>query len=234
MKRRHFLALAAAPALARPAHAAGKTLTIGAAIFPDNLRAGNLTYAATSLVAQTNDFLVARDDGGALQPALALKWEAIDPTTMSFHLRPGVKFTDGVDFTADDVVFTIGRVQDPKAAYGQAARINQVESAVAVDKLTVDVKTKAIFPTLLLGLSDIVMEPKHYFEKVGASGVASKPMGTGPYIFESWVPGDRYVLTANRNYWGGAPKIDRLVIRAIPDGASRVASLVTGESQIIE
>ena len=234
MKRRHFLALAAAPALARPAHAAGKTLTIGAAIFPDNLRAGNLTYAATSLVAQTNDFLVARDDSGALQPALALKWEAIDPTTMRFHLRPGVKFTDGVDFTADDVVFTIGRVQDPKAAYGQAARINQVESAVAVDKLTVDVKTKAIFPTMLLGLSDIVMEPKHYFEKVGASGVASKPMGTGPYIFESWVPGDRYVLTANRNYWGGAPKIDRLVIRAIPDGASRVASLVTGESQIIE
>ncbi len=234
MKRRHFLALAAAPALARPAHAAGKTLTIGAAIFPDNLRAGNLTYAATSLVAQTNDFLVARDDSGALQPALALKWEAIDPTTMRFHLRPGVKFTDGVDFTADDVVFTIGRVQDPKAAYGQAARINQVASAVAVDKLTVDVKTKAIFPTLLLGLSDIVMEPRHYFEKVGASGVANKPMGTGPHIFESWVPGDRYVLTANKNYWGGAPRIDRLVIRAIPDGASRVASLVTGESQIIE
>src|SRR5476651_392985 len=95
MKRRHFLALTAAPALARPAYAAGKTLTIGAAIFPDNLRAGNLTYAATSLVAQTNDFLVARDDSGALQPALALKWEAIDPTTMRFHLRPGVKFTDG-------------------------------------------------------------------------------------------------------------------------------------------
>jgi peptide/nickel transport system substrate-binding protein len=48
------------------------------------------------------------------------------------------------------------------------------------------------------------------------------------------VPGDRYVLTANKNYWGGAPKIDKLIIRAIPDGASRVASLVTGESQIIE
>jgi peptide/nickel transport system substrate-binding protein len=234
MKRRHFLALAATPAFASSAHAAGKTLTIGAAIFPDNLRAGNLTYAATSLVAQTNDFLVARDDKGDLQPALATKWEAIDPTTMRFHLRPHVKFTDGVDFTADDVVFTIGRVQDPKAAYGQAARINLVESAVAVDKLTVDIKSKSVFPTLLLGLSDIVMEAKHYFEKVGAAGVASKPMGTGPYIFESWVPGDKYVLTANKNYWGGAPKIDRLVIRASPDGASRVASLVTGESQIIE
>ena len=238
MKRRQFFALAAVPAVAgfnsRSAQAAGKTLTVGAAIFPDNLRAGNLTYAATSLVAQTNDFLVARDDKGDLQPALATKWEQIDPLTMRFHLRPGVKCSDGVEFTADDVVFTIGRVQDPKAAYGQAARINLVESAVAVDKLTVDIKSKSIFPTLLLGLSDIVMEPRHYFEKVGANGVAAKPMGTGPYIFESWVPGDRYVLTANKEYWGGAPKIDRLVIRAIPDGASRVASLVTGESQIIE
>ena len=64
MKRRHFLALAATPAFARSAQAAGKTLTVGAAIFPDNLRAGNLTYAATSLVAQTNDFLVARELDG--------------------------------------------------------------------------------------------------------------------------------------------------------------------------
>jgi peptide/nickel transport system substrate-binding protein len=216
------------------AFAAEKTLTVGAAIFPDNLRAGNLTYAALSLVAQTNDFLVTRDNKGDFQPALATSWEAIDPTTMRFHLRQGVKFSDGVEFTADDVTFTLGRVVDPKAAYGQAARINLVQSVTAVDTYTVDIKTKSIFPTLILGLSDIVMEPKHYFEKVGAEGVAAHPIGTGPFVFEKWVPGDRYTLTANRNYWGGAPKIDRLVIRAIPDGSSRVASLVAGETQIIE
>ena len=232
--KRPLLLILAALAFSTPSHAADKVLTDGAAVFPDNLRAGNLTYAATSLVAQTNDFLVSRDDKGDILPALATRWEAIDPTTMRFHLRPGVKFSDGVDFTADDVVFTVGRVLDPKAAYGQAARINLIESVTAVDKLTVDIKTRSIFPTLILGLSDIVLEPKHYFEKVGSAGVASKPMGTGPYIFESWVPGDRYVLTANKNYWGGAPQIDKLIIRAIPDGASRVASLVTGESQIIE
>ena len=75
--------------------------------------------AATSSVAQTNDFLVARDDKGALQPALATSWEVIDPVTMRFHLRPGVAFTDGVAFTADDVVFTLGRVFDPKSLYGR-------------------------------------------------------------------------------------------------------------------
>jgi len=216
------------------AMAADKVLTVGASVFPDSLRAGVLTYAALSLVAQTNDFLVTRDNKGDLQPALATSWEAIDPTTMRFHLRQGVKFSDGVDFTADDVVFTLNRVQDPKANYGQAARISQVESTTAVDKYTVDVKTKTIFPTLTLGLSDIVIEPKHYFEKAGADAVAAHPIGTGPFIFQEWVPGDHYTLTANRSYWGGAPMIDKLVIRAIPDGASRVASLVSGETQIIE
>ena len=214
--------------------AADKTLTIGAAVFPDNLRAGTGTYASLSLLAQTNDFLVTRDNKGDLQPALATSWEAIDPTTMRFHLRQGVKFSDGVEFTADDVVFTINRVQDPKAGYGQAARIGQVQSTAAIDKYTVEIKTKAVFPTLALGLSDIVVEPKHYFEKVGAAGVASRPIGTGPFIFQEWVAGDHYTLTANWNYWGGAPKIDKLLIRAIPDGASRVASLVAGETQIIE
>lgn len=233
MKRRPFLLLPAVLA-AHPALAASKTLTVGAAIFPDTLKAGNLTYAALSLVAQTNDFLVARDDRGDIHPALAEKWAPVDPLTMRFHLRRGVKFSDGVEFTADDVVFTLGRVLNPQAGYGQAARINLVESVTAVDKYTVDIKSKSIFPTLILGLSDIVMEAKHYFEKVGADGVASKPLGTGPFVFEKWVPGDRYTLTANKDYWGGAPKIERLVIRAIPDGASRVASLVTGETQIIE
>src|SRR5471030_2304931 len=182
--------------------AADKILTVAASVFPDNLKAGTLTYAGLSLV-------------------------AIDPTTMRFHLRQGVKFSDGVEFTADDVVFTLNRVQEPKAAYGQAARISQVQSTIAVNKYTVDIKTKSIFPTLILGLSDILIEPKHYYEKVGAEAVASRPMGTGPFIFQEWVPGDHYTLGANKNYWGGAPKVDKLLIRAIPDGSSRVAALVS-------
>src|SRR5476651_1103860 len=75
--------------------AADKILTVAASVFPDNLKAGTLTYAGLSLVAQTNDFLVARDDKGDLQPALATSWEAIDPTTMRFRLRQGVKFKIG-------------------------------------------------------------------------------------------------------------------------------------------
>jgi len=237
MKRRSLLASAAlAPmlALGKPALAADKVLNIGAAVFPDSLRAGTASFASLSLLNQTNDQLITRDNKGDLHPALATKWELIDPLTMRFTLRQGVKFTDGVEFTAEDVAFTIKYVLDPQTAYAQAARINQVATATVVDKYTVDIKTKVVFPTLLRGLSDIIMQPKHYVEKVGINGFANKPMGTGPFIFQEWVPGDHYTLTANKNYWGGAPRIDKVVIRTIPDGSTRVASLVSGESHIVE
>jgi peptide/nickel transport system substrate-binding protein len=234
MNRRSLLALALLLTPLAPALAADKVLTVGAAVFPDSLRPGTSSFASLSLLTQTNEGLTARDDAGNLHPALAASWEQIDPLTTRFHLRQGVKFSDGVDFTADDVVFTLNYVLDPKTAYAQAARINQVESAVAVDKYTVDVKTKVVFPILLRGLSDIIMQPKHYTEKVGTNGFAAHPIGTGPFVFQEWVPGDHYTLTPNKAYWGGAPKIDRLVIRTIPDGSTRVASLVSGESQIIE
>jgi len=227
-------ALIAPLAFAQPLLAADKVLTVAAAVFPDSLRAGTGSFASLSLMTQTNDQLVIRDNKSELHPGLATKWEQIDPLTMRFHLRQGVKFTDGTEFTADDVAFTINFALDPQNAYAMVARINQIASATVVDKYTVDIKTKAVFPTLLRGLSDIIMQPKAYVEKVGANGFAVKPMGTGPFIFQEWVPGDHYTLTANKNYWGGAPKVDKIVIRTIPDGSTRVAALVAGEAQIIE
>jgi peptide/nickel transport system substrate-binding protein len=220
--------LAGAPARAE------KMLTVAASVFVDSLLTGISSYASLSLIEQTNDPLISRDNEGNLHPALALSWERVDDTTMRFHLRQGVKFHDGGEFTSEDVAFTINRIVDPKTAYGMLARIGQVAGATVVDKYTVDIKTKAVFPTLLKGLSDIVMESKRYYDEVGPKGVQAHPMGTGPFVFKSWVPGDHYEMTANKSYWDGAPKIDRLVIREIPDAATRVASLVAGETQIIE
>ncbi|MBM6581192.1 hypothetical protein ILT44_13435 [Microvirga sp. BT689] len=187
-----------------------------------------------SLIAQTNEALVGRDNAGNISPGLALKWEAVNETTTRFHLRQGVKWHDGKDFTAEDVAFTINRIVDPKVGYGLLARIGQVSGAKVVDKYTVDITTKTIFPTLVRGLSDIVIEPKHYYEQAGEQAVIQRPIGTGPFIYKTYVPGDRYELTANKDYWGGAPKYENLVIRQIPEAATRVASLIAGETQIIE
>jgi peptide/nickel transport system substrate-binding protein len=235
--RRHLLAAASAAPFALagvPAFAAEKVLTVGAAVFPDTLKPGIGSFASQSLLVQTNEQLVQRDAIGNPQPTLATSWEQVDPLTLRFHLRQGVKFTDGVEFTADDVVYTIGYVQDPQNAYGAAARISQVSGAVAVDKYTVDIKTKAVFPTLLRAMAEILILPKHYAEKVGTKGMTDKPMGAGPFIFQEWVPGDHYTLVANKDYWAGAPKVDKVIIRTIPDGSTRVAALVSGEAQIIE
>ncbi|HEY4200634.1 MAG TPA: ABC transporter substrate-binding protein [Devosiaceae bacterium] len=229
-----LLAMALSASLGFSAHAQEKVLTVGAAIFPQSLQTGQSNFAALSLTEQTNEALVSRDNAGQLSPGLALSWELLDDTTYRFHLRQGVKWTDGVEFTADDVAFTMNRIMDPKNSYGLLARIGQISGAKVVDKYTVDLTTKTVFPTFVRGLSDILIEAKHYYEKVGAEEAGNHPLGTGPFIYGNYVPGDRYELTPNPDYWGGAPKVDKLVIRQIPEAATRIASLLAGETQIIE
>jgi peptide/nickel transport system substrate-binding protein len=216
------------------AEAAETVLTVGASVFPDSLLPGISSFQSESLLDQTNEPLFARDNEGELHPALALSATWLDDTTMQFKLRQGVKCHDGGEFTAEDVAFTIGYVIDVKNAYGTLARIAPVTGATVIDPYTVNITTKAVFPNLLKGLSFIPMQVKRYYEKVGPRGVQSHPMGTGPFVFGNWSPGDRYELTAHKAYWDGAPKFDRLVIREIPDPGTRVASLVAGETQIIE
>lgn len=215
-------------------HAADKVLTVAASSFPDALVTGRSTFSALSLMSQTNEPLVLRDDSGKLIPGLATGWKQVDDRTWRFSLRQNVKWHDGQPFTAKDVVFTIARVINPQTGYGFLSRIDQVSGAKAVDSHTVDILTKSPSPTLIRGLSDIVMEPEHYYTAQGADAMVKRPLGTGPFVFDKWVAGDRYELRSNRNYWGGAPRFDRLVIRQIPEASTRVASLLAGESQIIE
>ncbi len=211
-----------------------QTLTVGVQGLPDTLDTGFSSFATLNLAFQTMDPLAMRDDAGTIGPGLAQSWQAIDPLTWRFKLRAGVKFHDGQPFTAEDVKFTLDYILAPATVYGSKRRITQIASTTVIDPLTVEIKTKAPFPTLINGLSDIPIEPKHYVEKVGRAGMAKAPMGTGPFKFAKWVPADRYELTANPDYWGGAPKIKRLTLRQIPEASTRVASLVAGETQIIE
>ncbi|MFO1163551.1 MAG: ABC transporter substrate-binding protein, partial [Reyranellaceae bacterium] len=103
-----------------------------------------------------------------------------------------------------------------------------------VDDYTVDIRTATPSALLARGLADIAIEQKAYSEKVGLKEAQRKPIGTGPWKYVEWVAGDHYDLTANPDYWGGAPAMKNLRIRSIPEGATRVASLVAGETHIIE
>jgi peptide/nickel transport system substrate-binding protein len=227
--------LASSVAIAsRDALAAEKTLVVGAATFPESLVTGVTSFTSESIVMQTYDTLVGRDNAGNFYPALAVKWEPLGDSAWRFYLRQNVTFHDGQEFTAEDVKFTIGRVIDPQSAYGLLGRISQVSGAEIVDKYTVDIRTKGAFPNLPKGLADIAIEAKHYYDKVGTDVPKRRPMGTGPFVFKEWIPGDRYELVANKDYWRGRPKVDQLTIRQIPEAATRLAALLSGEVHIIE
>jgi len=235
LSRRGLLPLAALPFLwSRAALAVEQTLVVGVATFPESLMTGVSSITSANMLMQTYDPLVARDSSGAFVPALAERWEPVGDTAWRFHLRRGVKFHDGVEFTSVDVKFTIDRIIDPKTAYGFLGRINQVSGAEIVDRYTVDIKTRNIFPTLPKGLSDVPIEAEHYYAQVGPDVPKRRPLGTGPFAARNWVPGDRYELDANKDYWKGAPKFDHLLIRQIPEPATRLAALLSGEVQIIE
>ncbi len=213
---------------------AEKVLTVGVAAFPDNLSTSLGSYAALSLQFQTFEPLIMRSaDGKELKPCLAVSWENPSPLVWRFHLRKGVKFHDGTPFSAADVKSTFDFILGDNL-YGTKGRVSQVESVNVIDDYTVEFITRNPFPTLLTALSEIPVEPKLYTEKVGRKGIQDHPVGTGPFVFARWVPGDMYELTVNKDYWGSAPKVDRVVLRQISEGSTRVASLLAGETQIIE
>jgi peptide/nickel transport system substrate-binding protein len=218
--------------LCTPARA--EPLTVGLASFPESLQAGLSTNVALNIGRQLMSGLVARNNAGEIVPDLAERWELVNDTTWRFHLRHGVKFHDGVVFTSDDVKYTLDHALDPKSAYGLAGRISAINNVTIVDPYTVDIGTAKPFPTLVVALADIVIEPKLYAEKVGPEAQRRHPIGTGPFAFKSYIPGDRLELVASPDYWRGKPAIEDVIFRLIPEASTRIASLLSGETQIVE
>jgi peptide/nickel transport system substrate-binding protein len=183
---------------------------------------------------QVFDMLYGRDDQGKPIPRLALSHRIVNPTTWEFKLRPGVTFHNGAAMTAKDVKFSIDRMIDPQTKALFASFWEPIKEVKVVDNLTVQVITKAPDPLLLKRLSmELHIMPADLFQKEGAEAFFQHPVGTGPFKFVSWNRNDRMVLEANGAYWDGAPKIKRLIIRPIPEAATRLAELQTGKADII-
>lgn len=165
-------------------------------------------------------------------PELATEWEQVDPTTWRFTLREGVTFHNGEDFNADAVKYSIERVLDPEQASPRADMLSMIDKVEVEDDYTVVITTAQPAPTLLASLSVNEIVPPQYVEEVGDEEFAKKPVGTGPFTFEEWVPNERVVLKANDDYWGGRPEVDTLVFRPVPEVSARIAALQSGDVQI--
>ncbi len=181
------------------------------------------------------DNLVSRHPDGKLQPGLATEWKLTNPTTWTFKLRPGVKWHNGDPFSSTDVKYSFERTWDPAVKTRVSTVFTTVERVEAPDPNTVVFTTKKPDPLLAARTAfyggQIV--PKKYLEAVGADAFNAKPIGTGPVRFASWTKDDRIVLDANPDYFGGKPDFDRMIVRAIPELAPRIAALLKGEVDII-
>jgi peptide/nickel transport system substrate-binding protein len=215
---------------------AGPTGTLVRALttFPNSLDYPQTAEKQAETTAmQLYDSLVAFDDDGKLVPALAERWEVSeDITEYTFHLRHDVTFHNGEPFNADSVVFSWERAST--SGFSNARSWSYASSVEKIDDYTVKVTTPEVDVLLLSTMADNwFMIPPGYFAEVSQEGFDEHPIGTGPFMFVEWVKGDHITMTANLNYWGGAPKIETLIFRPIPESATRVAAIQTGEVDIV-
>src|SRR5512136_2871641 len=181
-----------------------------------------------------HDALVKPMPAGDNTPSLAESWtQSRDGLVYEFVLRKNVKFHNGDPVTAEDVKFSFDRYK------GAAAKLlhDRVREVQIVDPGRVRFHLKEPWPdfmtfygTSATGAAWIV--PKKYVEKVGDDGFKKAPIGAGPYRFVSFTPGVELVLEAFEQYWRKSPSVKRLVLRVIPDEATRLAALKRGEVDI--
>jgi peptide/nickel transport system substrate-binding protein len=170
---------------------------------------------------------------GSIGPRLAESWQVLDNVTYVFHLRHGVKFSNGEPFTSRAVEYSWHRSQEGKrpgrAAFGTVARME------LVDDYTVRIITQKPDPLFLKRMTSAYASifPPKYAAEQGDEAVSLRPVGTGPFVLVEWIKGDHATFTANPNYYlPNVPKVDTLVWRFIPESASRVAALRAGQVDI--
>jgi peptide/nickel transport system substrate-binding protein len=218
-------------------HAPAADLTIGLATDVTALdpHYHNVT-PNNNVAAHIFGFLVQRNEKSQLEPSLATEWKTVDPLTWEFKLRRGVKFHDGSDFTAADVVASIERVPAvPNSPSPFTAYSKQIREMVVVDPYTIRFKTATPYPLMPSDMTQIAIISKSAAKASTEDFNSGKAAtGTGPYRLVRYAKGDRIELARNDAWWGGKTPWEKVTLRLLPQDASRVAALLSGDVQVIE
>jgi len=185
-----------------------------------------------------------RYDLETLEPVgdLAETWEVSENgLTYTFSLRDNVLWHDGEPFNADDVVFTINEIwTNPEVPYYLANNFRLIENVSKVDDHTVEIKLSAPQPSLpvLLGYNAAIL-PEHLLAEltpeqlVNPTDFLKNPVGTGPFKFVEHNPGAYVHLERNEDYFDGAPHLDAMTFRVVPDANAQLALLQSGEADLV-
>jgi peptide/nickel transport system substrate-binding protein len=186
-------------------------------------------FAATQAFEHSYESLTGYDSQLNIVPALAESWEQPDDLTTIFHLRQGVKWHDGSDFTAEDVKYTFDFVIDQDGPAGWRANFNQVKQIEIVDPATVKFVTDTPFPGLLGALAILRSSMVLKQGAIESTDLKTTLNGTGPYKLVEYVPKDFIRYEKNPDFWGAPlPYIDEVTFKILEDEESRIAGLRGG------
>jgi peptide/nickel transport system substrate-binding protein len=227
--------LAATALLATPAMA--EELTIGLASEPTAIDPHFHNLGPNNAMSRhIFDRLILQNEKQQLQPGLATEWSPIDDLTWEFKLRQGVKYHDGSEFNADDVVCSFERAPNVPNSPSSFATYTKGKTVEKVNDYTVHIKTGSPYPLMANDVSTIPIVSS----EGGCSGTTEEfnngtvTIGTGPFKFVSYSPGDSIVVERNDDYWGDKPIWSKVTFKPIKSGPARVAALLAGDVDMIE
>jgi len=175
------------------------------------------------------DFLVVRnDETGKFEPSVATSWQTPDDNTWDFTLRGDITFSNGEKLKSSDVKASIERVVQLNGPL--ASLVTPITDIETPSDTELVLKTDSAYGTMISALSTIAIAPA---SAMADPSFVDHPIGSGPFTFVEFVPDDRLVMQANPNYWKGAPTVNKVTMKWIPEMSSRISALRTGEADMM-
>ena len=215
-----------------------KTIVMARPVDSNNLdyvtQDGNINIWMFNLILE--GLVKSSDDGKKVEPNLAETWDvSSDQMTYTFHLKKGIKFSDGTLVKGEDWVFSLKRARDTKDSLW-AFSLTAIKDITTPDDNTVVITLNQPWAPIMadLAMFNASVTSKSYFEKVGEKGFSQKPIGTGPYAVTEWKKGEYILFNKNPNYWRpGLPKTDQIKVAVVPDDNTRIMQLQAGDADMI-